>query len=862
MFKGSEAGSADAVAHTEPGLAPWVDRAAHAGKYGSVTLAAAAVLAFGPAGGLAYADSLDADTDTSTSSPSSKAGTGGAAAPAEADDTDGDDASDSEDTDTDDTGIEDTDSDDTDSDDTEDADDSDDTNDVDTDDGDADETDGPSGSPNIDHDATGADRSDREPELVESTTELTDGGVTAPPRQPASEIGTLPTIPVTPVPVEYPVQSVYHEDAAAVGAPEVESGAGQPRLVAVAASVDSPLLDTRPAGAPAEPPFVAALLEWVRRSFFNQSPEFRDDPTTVQGAYGVVTGQIGAVDPEGDRIFYKVVKGPQHGTVTIDPQTGTFTYTPDLDFAQAGGTDTFVVRVTDNIFSLRDLVRRDHGNPRAGISLHVESILPSGERFIVPLPDDILQPQNAVFTADGTGLVFRATPQGGTRSEIYRVNLDGTGLACLTLGLAPEVTVNLSKPFVFDDGNRVLLSAGTQSDTGGETAEHYILECAGGVSSCGVGSALLKINVPTAVAPGVTVVQKQRELRVAPDGEHVGFTQLLAAGPATQLVASVGTLQRTETGYDVVDARAVYVGGELKNFTQDGSGVIVTDFSGKYEAGNADNVLVDLRTGQVSRLTANLDYDESVDMSPNGEWLAVGSSRTKDYLTPMSQIVRPTFVPAYVVFPTFQAKKGTLNEAWVVSREDELNRENGLFLGDPTGAYNSVPVANWSPDGTSVAFWERSTTDPTDTRLVVAELRNIDGGTMPAGNATPDTSSWAPALATVVPKATPLEPAREGRVGGRAEVTTTKVGNITTTTVTYVDFEDEAGMILNGTETTTNNPSLTNITYTANIVVSGADGSDRGYLRASNVTIANQLSMTGTIESSLDGNHLTMGTPA
>lgn len=860
MFKGSETGSADAVAHADPGLVPWVDRAAHAGKYGSVTLAAAAVLAFGPAGGLAYADSLDADTDTSTSSPSSKAGIGGPDAPAEADDTDDtDDTGDSDDSDdsdienTDDTG----DSDDADIEDTDDT--------GDSDDSDADEIDdaneGPFGVPNIDHDVTGADRSDREPVLADNATEVTDGGVTAPPQQPESEIGTAPAIPVTPVHVEYPVQSVHADDPAAVGSPEVESGARQPAVVAVAASADSPLLDTRPAGVPAEPPFVAALLEWVRRSFFNQSPEFRDDPTTVQGAYGVVTGQIGAVDPEGDRIFYKVVKGPQHGTVTIDPQTGTFTYTPDLDFAQAGGTDTFVVRVTDNIFSLRDLVRRDHGNARAGISLHVESILPSGERFIVPLPDDILQPQNAVFTADGTGLVFRATPQGGTRSEIYRVNLDGTGLACLTLGLAPEVTVNLSKPFVFDDGNRVLLSAGTQSDTGGETAEHYILECAGGVSSCGVGSALLKINVPTNVAPGVTVVQKQRELRVAPDGEHVGFTQLLAAGPATQLVASVGTLQRTETGYDVVDARAVYIGGELKNFTQDGSGVIVTDFSGKYEAGNADNVLVDLRTGQVSRLTANLDYDESVDMSPNGEWLAVGSSRTKDYLTPMSQIVRPTFVPAYVVFPTFQAKKGTLNEAWVVSRDDELNRENGVFLGDPTGAYNSVPVANWSPDGTSIAFWERSTTDPTDTRLVVAELRNIDGGIMPAGNATPDTSSWAPSLATVVPKPTPLEPARDGRVGGRAEVATTKVGNITTTTVTYFDFEDEAGMILNGTETTTNNPSLTNITYTANIAVSGADGSDRGYLRASNVTIANQLSMTGTIESSLDGNHLTMGTP-
>jgi Tol biopolymer transport system component len=121
---------------------------------------------------------------------------------------------------------------------------------------------------------------------------------------------------------------------------------------------------------------------------------------------------------------------------------------------------------------------------------------------------------------------------------------------------------------------------------------------------------------------------------------------------------------------------------------------MITDFSGRYESGNADNVLVHLADGTVTRLTANLDYDESVDMSPNGQWLAVGSSRTLDYLTPMSQIVRPTFVPAYVVFPTFQAKKGSLNQAWVVSTEDELNRENGIFLGDTSGAYNSVPVAN------------------------------------------------------------------------------------------------------------------------------------------------------------------------
>ncbi|MCV7358344.1 Ig-like domain-containing protein [Mycolicibacterium fluoranthenivorans] len=633
-------------------------------------------------------------------------------------------------------------------------------------------------------------------------------------------------------------------------------------IARVAASVTNPLIDTGPAGKPVEPPFASALLAWVRRSFFNKSPSLHYDPTiNVQAQYGVVTGNIGAVDPEGDVIAYKLVKGPQHGIVTIDQASGSFTYTPDLDYAQAGGSDSFVVKVTDNVWSVRDLFRWDHGSRKAVIGLSVDSILPSAQRFVVPLPDDILQPQNAAFTADGQALVFRATPAGGTRSEIYRVNLDGTGLQCLTAGLAPDLTTNLSKPFVFDDGNRVLLSAGTQSDSGGETADHYILECAGGVSSCGAGSTLLQIRVPTTVAPGVTVIQKERELRVAPDGIHVGFTQLLGAGTATQLVSSVGTLQRSDTGYDVEDARVVYVGGELKNFTPDGKGVMVTDFSGKYEAGNADDVLVDLGSGRVSRITGNLDYDESVDMSPNGEWLAVGSSRTRDYLTPMSQIVRPTFVPAYVVFPTFQAKKGTLNQAWVVSREGELAGENGVFLGDPSGAYISVPVANWSPDGDSIAFWERSSTDPTDTRLVVAQLHNIDGGTMPSDIATPDTSSWAPALSTVVPKQTPLEPSRAGRVGGRADVVTTKNGNITTTVVTYTDFEDESGMILNGSESTTNNPTYTNITYSANITVTGFDGTERGYLTAENVKIVNQLSMTGTVESSLDGNHLTMGTP-
>ena len=611
---------------------------------------------------------------------------------------------------------------------------------------------------------------------------------------------------------------------------------------------------------PVQTLFAWSLLGWVRRNFFNQAPVLDYDPSSnVQGPLGVITGDLGATDSEGDTLTYTVIARPKHGTVVIDDVTGTFVYTPDLEYAMGGGVDSFRVRVTDGKLNLLHFLRPDFGMPRLTVGLDVQSIQPSADRFVVPLPDDVVQPQNPTYTHDGTALIFRATPAGATRTEIYRVGTDGSGLQCLTCGLAPELTDNLSKPFAFDDGERILLSLGTQSDSGGETADHYILECAGGVNACGAGSQLLEITVPTSVPANVVVIQKQRELRIAPDGVHVGFTQLLGSGTATQLVSSVGRLERTDTGYVIVDPHVVYVGGELKNFTSDGKGVMVTDFSGKYEAGNADNVLIDLADGTVTRLTTNLDYDESVDMSPNGRWLALGSSRTLDYLTPMSQITRPTFVPAYVVFPTFQAKKGSLNQAWVISVEDELAGENGIFVGDPSGAYNSVPVANWSADGTAVTFWERSKTDPSDTRLVVATLNNIDGGTRPTDVSTPDSSGWAQPLSSVVVKATPTEASRAGRVGGSAVVTTSKAGNLTTTTVTYTDFEDEQGLILNGTETTVTNATLTNITYSADISVTGGDGSARGYLRADGVKIVNQLSLTGTIESSLDGNVLVMG---
>jgi hypothetical protein len=66
-------------------------------------------------------------------------------------------------------------------------------------------------------------------------------------------------------------------------------------------------------------------------------------------AQGVVTGNIGATDVDGDVLKYSVTTPPVKGSVVV-AQAGAFTYTPRLrrsSVANTGGTDSFVVTVSD-----------------------------------------------------------------------------------------------------------------------------------------------------------------------------------------------------------------------------------------------------------------------------------------------------------------------------------------------------------------------------------------------------------------------------------------------------------------------------------------------------------------------------------
>jgi hypothetical protein len=85
----------------------------------------------------------------------------------------------------------------------------------------------------------------------------------------------------------------------------------------------------------------ASLL--VRRTFFNEAPKVSPVQLTGQTT-GPISGSVGATDPEGDHLVYKVTQQAHYGTVVLNSD-GTYTYTPDDPGSDV--VDSFVVAVTD-----------------------------------------------------------------------------------------------------------------------------------------------------------------------------------------------------------------------------------------------------------------------------------------------------------------------------------------------------------------------------------------------------------------------------------------------------------------------------------------------------------------------------------
>jgi Tol biopolymer transport system component len=480
---------------------------------------------------------------------------------------------------------------------------------------------------------------------------------------------------------------------------------------------------------------------------------------------------------------------------------------------------------------------------------------PTVQRVILNLPDGISSPANPRYSADGKSIFFAGQPAAGGRSEIYQVNIDGTNVKCVTCGVTTSETGNLAKPVPVDDGSgRVLVLVNVT----GQSPRYSILE--DGVN----GSQLVPVTTPPG---GGFAIDAQREMRVSPDGTHVLFTRIvLGPNNLVQALPIVGTLTRTATGYEVTNARVVYPTGEGKQWTPDGKGVVI--LGGAFEAGNVDDIEVDLATGKVTRVTANLDYDEDMDFSPNEQWIAIGSTRGLDALTPMTRIIRPNFLPAYVSAPVYDEYASPINvsnQEWLVALDDELKRENGIPLFVTGDGYAARSMPSWNPTGDAITFWESSITDPTVSRLVIANLKYTTSvGPVAADRSTPSSDSWAPQLGSYVATTTPLPAVGTyaGVGGGTAVVSEApdpSDATRTIRTVVYTNYVNENGEILNGTESADYNAGQSAVHYLADINVTGAH---TGYLKADATVNAFAQSLTGYITSSVDGDVQSLPDPA
>jgi hypothetical protein len=480
------------------------------------------------------------------------------------------------------------------------------------------------------------------------------------------------------------------------------------------------------------------------------------------------------------------------------------------------------------------------------------------------LPASITQAQFPDFSHDGRRIIAAVQSSEFSGTQIASFNKDGSDLRCLTCAVWSGAP--LLKPFSFSDGRRILVRIGQQAAI--SPADHGVVECQPSVSDC-TSATVVPINAPAAGDPNV--VQDQREFRIAPDGSHVAFTQVRETATGHQTgIGVVGRLVRSGAAYDVVDARVVAVGGELKTISPDGKGIYFTRFYGAFDANNADDVYVPLRRGGQLRATFAPDWDEDVGRSPapyrHRGWIVVGSGRGTGQIETLGRLRRPLAIEHGTTALNFAAFGGPEDsEPWLVD-EYEARRD---YIGQPlapgaiASGWDSRPNFNWSPRGNEVVYWQR-TLDAGATRVVVSRLKSRKAIKLHKAPRTPD-PTWAPPLAGFVPPDQAVPQSRPGRLSGHLTVNlvpSPDPGFTWLLEVRYSNFSDSRGIVLNGTERSLYiDPGPLGSLYgapgrfSADVVLSGRQS---GYLRASDVGFATT-QLDGAIESSVDGRRLVFG---
>ncbi|CUU56946.1 hypothetical protein Ga0074812_109166 [Parafrankia irregularis] len=499
--------------------------------------------------------------------------------------------------------------------------------------------------------------------------------------------------------------------------------------------------------------------------------------------------------------------------------------------------------------------------------------------------------QSGGYLPDGKSVTARVTFAGApaapdpasvySGSQLIIVRTDGKTFAggdawkCLTCGVpaANAVSTNqaMDYPQPFRDGKRVLFGTNIL-----DCGEHPLAD-----EACTPAETHIYPIRWENTADGSGKGGSLRELRIHPDDVHLGFSSFTIGNGRFGQFAYLGRLEfdpAPTTGtplaprYDVVkvtrlfdpadtqpmsvdasdpatlvyDRDALSV-GELRGFSADGKEVTYIGYP--EESSNIDVFAADLTTGKVRRLTANPEYVDPIDLSPDGNWTVAMDTRGSDrqmFLAAMRD------VPPITDMVTTSATSSTRNNGMrrffqpiLIDRYGDRGdyqgqRINAAGDGSPGSVndpnWNGMADPRWSPDGTAIVYWQALATSPacggenplpceTSTaqggrtyRMMIAELTSR--GPAPAPKVAPISDDVPWGVKYVPGSAIPSRPhvpagtyTVTGARGGSAKVEVTESADkvaVETVAVAYTDFTNDGVSTLNGTEkVTVTVPALT-----------------------------------------------------
>ncbi|CAN3129763.1 hypothetical protein ACNUDN_03550 [Mycobacterium sp. smrl_JER01] len=311
--------------------------------------------------------------------------------------------------------------------------------------------------------------------------------------------------------------------------------------------------------APVENPIVAALLAWSRRVdsfFFGHTPTAA--PVQTNNGSVVVTGTLGAADADGDKLAYRLQRGPSAGSVVINAD-GTYTYTASAELAIAGGTDTFVVVVRERGIHLHLL------GGRSSISVPVSVVVAANAAPVQHEPTTVLNP------GQSTGVV-----SGG----LHVTDPNGDPLT-YRLASGPEkgaVVLTGDGGFVYRPREAARVRAGALDADDQDMLDNFTVTVSDGVSATDVTVTVPVAPLHNTIVGTIRVGDYPQAVAVGADGRYLYVTHL--DGRVSVVDVAAGSVVGSMGGGDSaggLDDDLVEVGASGIAISADGSRIFVAN---------------------------------------------------------------------------------------------------------------------------------------------------------------------------------------------------------------------------------------------------------------------------------------------